>query len=172
MKHKKTIFRVSSAALALSIGFTVLAPTTVIFAAEKTSNIPAGYDANRNEYPTASSQDMKIAKIISDNLDRTVNENGNIQLVVKDKEKLMSQLSANDSSLKSEDIDLAIANFNKLLTENNLLRGMCNKALTFIGYVHAGSYAAAAALLGITGPLAVITPLVIGLIYQAGALLC
>lgn len=50
--------------------------------------------------------------------------------------------------------------------------GTCSKALQFIGYVHSGAYAAAAAMLGVTGPASVIVPLVIGLIYQAGSLFC
>lgn len=172
MIHKKNIFKVSSVALALSIGFTVLAPTTAIFAVEKNRNISGVCNFDSNEYRNASSKDLEIAKIISGNLEQTISENGNTQLVIKNRETLMSQLLASNSSLKFEDIELAVGNFNELLASNSLTRGTCSKALTFIGYVHAGSYAAAAALLGITGPLSVIVPLVIGLVYQAGVLLC
>ncbi|PGZ25357.1 hypothetical protein COE50_27555 [Bacillus anthracis] len=52
MRHKKTIFKVSSTALVLSIVFTALVPATATFAAEKdstlsvTSNI--NFDSNSN----------------------------------------------------------------------------------------------------------------------------
>ncbi|MBU2964327.1 MULTISPECIES: hypothetical protein [Bacteria] len=51
MKHKKTIFKVGSTALALSIGFTALAPTSSVFAAEKDNNTFVISDINfdRNE---------------------------------------------------------------------------------------------------------------------------
>lgn len=40
MKHKKRLFKVSSTAVALSIGFSALAPMSSVFAAEKDNNIP------------------------------------------------------------------------------------------------------------------------------------
>ena len=61
---------------------------------------------------------------------------------------------------------------NGKIRENKKRSGTCSKALQFIGYVHAGAYGAAAAMLGVTGPAAVIVSLLIGLIYQAGALFC
>lgn len=71
MKHKKTIFKVGSAALALSIGFTALAPTTSAFAAVKDNNISAitniGYNLNfdRNELYELGVSDLEINNLIN-----------------------------------------------------------------------------------------------------------
>lgn len=72
MKNKKTIFKVSSAVLALSIGFTALAPTSAAFAAEKNVNIsdisnsnfvPNNFD--RNELYKLGISDAEIDKLIN-----------------------------------------------------------------------------------------------------------
>lgn len=60
--------------------------------------------------------------------------------------------------------------------ENPLLKkkksGLCSAALGFIGLVHSGAYSAAAWMLRITGPEAVIIPIVVGAVYYAGSLFC
>lgn len=72
MKHKKTIFKLSSTALALSIGFIALAPTSAVFAAEKDVNrstisysnfIPNNFD--RNELHNLGISDLEIDKLIN-----------------------------------------------------------------------------------------------------------
>lgn len=47
--NKKTILKVSSAALALSIGFTALAPVSSVFAAEKDNNISVVSNLSQNQ---------------------------------------------------------------------------------------------------------------------------
>lgn len=115
--------------------------------------------------------------------------NNTVRVSIKDTPELRELLKANGSSYSELNQMVGQINlyFNKnksevktslvnLYTTNKKKKknrsGTCSKALQFIGYVHSGAYAAAAAMLGVTGPTAVIVPLLIGLIYQAGSLFC
>lgn len=130
------------------------------------------------------------AEILMNNMTTFTDENGNKQVKIIDREYLESELNAINYPLEVEELESAIEQFNYYmvaedgegiitdLTQTGNNNGIqtfaitCSGALQFIGYVHSGSYYAAAALLGITGPPAVIVPLLIGLVYQAGALFC
>lgn len=138
-----------------------------------------------------SEKDLAAAEVLMNNLTTFLDENGNKQMKIIDSEYLQSELDVIGYPLQVSELQNSLDQFNeKIISENgngpitdmtktagdiSLMKkgsGNCAKALQFIGYVHAGSYAAAAALLGITGATSVIVPLVIGLIYQAGSLLC
>ncbi|MDA2566787.1 hypothetical protein PDQ34_22860 [Bacillus cereus] len=101
MKKKKIIFKVSSATLALSIGFTTLAPASSAFAAEKNNNISAvsnieyNFNFDRNELYELGVSDLEINNLIN-NTGKTgiilkngvaYGANGNI-LEVKERGKL------------------------------------------------------------------------------------
>lgn len=102
-------------------------------------------------------------------------------MYIKDRDEVANKLAENGYSYTQ--VDTALAQINNYFEVNkdefvpsySVYRkgsGTCSKALQFIGYVHSGAYVAAGALLGITGPVAVIAPILIGLVYQAGSLLC
>lgn len=83
MKHKKTIFKVSSTVLALSIGFTALAPTSSAFAAEKDVNISAISNSNfisnnfdRNELYNLGISDSEIDNLINTSITGITLKNG------------------------------------------------------------------------------------------------
>lgn len=106
---------------------------------------------------------------------------GTVEVYIKNKDEVANKLAENGYSYTQ--VDTVLAQINKYFEGNkdefvpsySVLRkgsGTCSKALQFIGYVHSGAYAAAGALLGITGPAVVIAPILIGLVYQAGSLFC
>ena len=83
MKHKKTIFKLGSTALALSIGFTALAPTSSAFAAEKNVNIlaisnskfvPNNFD--RNVLYNLGISNLEISKLLNTSTTGITLENG------------------------------------------------------------------------------------------------
>ncbi|MGF9853126.1 hypothetical protein ABHN09_16380 [Bacillus paramobilis] len=59
MKQKKTIFKISSTAVALSIGFSALAPMSSVFATEKDNNIPAVSNISQDQTVENQKQDYK-----------------------------------------------------------------------------------------------------------------
>lgn len=123
----------------------------------------------------------EISNVIQKNVRVIKHRDGSVEVYIKNKEEVANKLAENGYSYTQ--IDSAVAQINNYFEENkaefvpsySVFRkggGTCSKALQFIGYVHSGAYAAAGALLGVTGPAAVIAPLLIGLVYQAGSLLC
>lgn len=122
-----------------------------------------------------------ISKVIQKNIRVIKNTDGSVKVYIKNKNEVVNKLAENGYSYTQ--VDTALKQINNYFEENkdefvpsySVFRkggGTCSKALQFIGYVHSGAYASAGALLGITGPAVVIAPILIGLVYQVGALLC
>ncbi|MHC3376168.1 hypothetical protein [Ligilactobacillus equi] len=140
-------------------------------------------DINQNiKASTLSSEDTtlitsnNLSNIIESNIAIFTNENGNAQIFIKNPQEV--KRAVENAGYSYEDVNTAVNEINIYLEENNIYikapgeRSTCSKALQFIGYVHSGAYAAAASLLGVTGPAAVIIPIVVGAVYQAGSLFC
>lgn len=123
----------------------------------------------------------EVSNVIQKNIRVIKHMDGTVEVYIKNKDEVANKLAENGYSYTQ--VDTVLAQINNYFEENkdefvpsySVLRkgsGTCSKALQFIGYVHSGAYAAAGALLGITGPAVVIAPILIGLVYQAGSLFC
>lgn len=64
MNNKKTILKVSSAALALSIGFTALSPTSSVFAAENTNAVNSSNSVTINQEEINRSIDEIVNEVL------------------------------------------------------------------------------------------------------------
>ncbi|MDF7672830.1 hypothetical protein PT281_06045 [Lactobacillus sp. ESL0701] len=177
---KKLVTLVSSAAMAVSM-FAV--PVSQVSAATTTQQ-PVKVTQTSNQPSKAEAN--KVAVAMQGSLIVVKDAKGLPQIKIIDTDYLATSLKEAKTGLSINEVKNVVNKINnfikahpsefKNIDDNPLLRkkhkGTCAKALQFIGYVHSGMYAAAAALLGISGPAAVIVPLVIGLLYQAGSLLC
>ncbi|TGY51859.1 hypothetical protein E5340_11080 [Ligilactobacillus murinus] len=133
-------------------------------------------NTNNTEYVNTA-----ISEVIQKNVRVIKNADGSVKVYIKNKNEVANKLAENGYSYTQ--VDTALEQINNYFEENkdefvpsySVFRkggGTCSKALQFIGYVHSGAYAAAGALLGVSGPAVVIAPILIGLVYQAGSLLC
>lgn len=139
-----------------------------------------------NDSALNSNKTRQLAETISGHLgNRIINEQK--EVIIIDSEGLQLELESINSPITYEELVEVVNNFNYYIeTENGngpisdmvkrpLLRTRaitCSSVMSAIGAIHAGSYAIAAALLGVTGPAATIVPILVGLAYQLGSLLC
>lgn len=182
-----------TAQVAVAVSLLSVAAPTFTSAVQASSVEPPvkkpGLTSELDETDTSRSS-VKLSSEIQNSVEVTQNYDNSVEMSIKKTPELEKTLRENNMSYA--DLDSMVKQVNKYLrknkqtisqslkfmyvngkiTENKKRSGTCSKALQFIGYVHAGAYAAAAAMLGVTGPAAVIVPLLIGLIYQAGALFC
>lgn len=147
-----------------------------------------------------SSKDFEVANIAISYIDSYKDADGNLILEISDKAGLAKALNDVNADFTADELEDAIDNFNKIIIEengsgvltdfNNDINGQledldatqtgdnmtrkitCSNALGAISLIHAGSYSAAAALLGISGGLSVGIPLIISTAYYLGSLLC
>lgn len=140
---------------------------------------PLDTSATTTESNVSDAPNTELSQVIQKNVRVRQNNNGTAEVYIVNATQVREKLLEEGYSYVQ--LDNTLDQINSYLKENNVhLRnasmfrkaGTCSKALQFIGYVHAGSYAAAAAMLGVTGPAAVIVPLLVGLVYQAGSLFC
>ena len=128
-----------------------------------------------------------LSEVVLNHLTTTINQDNKKELIVVDSETLDKELKAIGAPITGSEIESAVSKFNYYISVENgkgpitelanlpLPTGRaldCNTVMSAIGYIHGGSYAIAAALLGITGPAAVIVPVLIGAAYQLATLLC
>lgn len=146
-----------------------------------------------------SERDLQAARIIIKHLETFVDSNGNKQIKVTDKKTLQRDLKSIKYPLNANQLEKAVERFNYYIVAENgkgiitdmtndvtsKLKGTtspdtqfttyaltCSDVLGAISLIHSGSYAAAAYLLGVTGPAAVIVPVLVSTAYYLGSLLC
>lgn len=191
IRMKKLSKLTTQVAVAVSL-LSVAAPTFTSAVQASSVEPPVkkpGLTSELDETDTSRSS-VKLSSEIQNSVEVTQNYDNSVEMSIKKTPELEKTLRENNMSYA--DLDSMVKQVNRYLrknkqtisqslkfmyvngkiTENKKRSGTCSKALQFIGYVHAGAYAAAAAMLGVTGPAAVIVPFLIGLIYQAGALFC
>lgn len=139
--------------------------------------------------------EYELAEIIGSSLIAENNNDGIRQVKIASPEYLKESLKPYKNTVTYEQIENAVSKFNQYIAEDNdVIKGLttldyskvpenlennrvkraitCETVMSALGYAHAGMYGVAAAMLGITGPAAVVVPLLIGAIYQMGSLLC
>lgn len=142
---------------------------------------------------TITSDEYELAEIIGSSLIAENSNNGVKQVKIASPEYLKESLKPYEDTITYDQIENAVSKFNQYIAEDNdVIKSLttldyskvpenlennrkaitCETVMSALGYAHAGMYAVAATMLGITGPAAVAVPLLIGAIYQMGALLC
>jgi hypothetical protein len=139
-----------------------------------------------NTSTLSTDQTKQLAEVLTGHLGNQIN-NGQKEVVIIDPEGLQLELDSISSPISYEELVDVVNNFNYYIKAENgdgpisdmvntpIVRARainCSTVMAAIGAIHAGSYAVAASLLGITGPAAAIVPVVVGLAYQLGSLLC
>ncbi|ANZ56668.1 hypothetical protein KQ229_07490 [Lactobacillus helveticus] len=187
---KKLSKLTAQAAVAVSL-LSVAAPTftSVVQASSVEPPVKKPVLSSEMDETDNSRSSANLSSEIQKNLEVTQNYDNSVEMSIKKTPELEKALQKNNMSYA--DLNRMVSQVNRYLKKNkheisqslkfmyvngklrkNKHSGTCSKALRFIGFVHSGAYKLAAAMLGITGPTAVIVPLLIGLIYQAGALFC
>lgn len=187
---KKLAKLTTQAAVAVSL-LSVVAPTftSAVQASSVESSTKRSELSTKSTVLSSQPNSEKLASVIQKNVRVLQNYDNSVEMTVVKTPELEKALKENNMSYA--DLKEMVSQVNSYLKENkkeiatslkyvyvndtlrkNKNSGTCSKALQFVGYVHSGAYYAAAAMLGITGPASVIVPLLIGLIYQAGSLLC
>lgn len=180
---KRLVTLMSSAVMFISLFAT---PVTQVSAA--TVNTPpantAQVSANTSQFSKA--EINKISEAINGSLTVVKTPAGVLQVKIVNRNYLDNSLKKANTGLTAQDVTNVVDKLNLYIRshhsefnnsdDNPLLRkkksGLCSAALGFIGLVHSGAYSAAAYLLGVTGPEAVIIPIVVGAVYYAGSLFC
>lgn len=140
-------------------------------------------------------EQMELSEIVVKHLDNFTDSNGNKQVKIINKEELKNELN-NIDILSYEQLQSSVSQFNYYMDngENTITKTAddvsnqlkanqtngeistmgfsCGDALTAIGLIHAGSYTAAAYLLGITGPAAIVVPLLVSAVYGIASIAC
>ncbi|EJQ14178.1 hypothetical protein IE5_05793 [Bacillus cereus BAG3X2-2] len=143
-----------------------------------------------------SKKEFEAARIAVSHIESFKDADGNLLLKVVDQEGLDKQLKKAKAKFSASELNDAIINFNKVIVEekgngeltkfNDQIAEQykaidaadpnpkisCSDALGAIGLIHAGSYTAAALLLGISGGLSAGIPFIISTAYYLGSLLC
>lgn len=144
-------------------------------------------ETNKNNDVTLNSnQTRQLAETISGHLGNRM-INGKKEVIIIDGEGLQLELEAINSPITYEELVDVVNNFNYYIeTEDGngpisdmvkrpLVRTRaitCSSVMSAMGAIHSGSYTIAAALLGVTAPTSIIVPVLVGLAYQLGTLLC
>ncbi|MCB5950824.1 hypothetical protein LI951_01940 [Enterococcus sp. BWT-B8] len=152
--------------------------------------------AETSEAETLTPKEQQTAEVVLGGISRYVDKNGDFQLRINDIENLQVELESINASVSAIELKEAIDRFNYLIVAedgegaisnlvedvsevlpdpNSRLRGKlvtCSNVMGAIGLIHAGSYSAAAYLLGITGPASLLIPLIVSTAYYLGGLLC
>lgn len=187
---KKLSKLTAQAAVAVSL-LSVAAPTftSVVQASSVEPPVKKPVLSSEMDETDNSRSSANLSSEIQKNLEVTQNYDNSVEMSIKKTPELEKALQKNNMSYA--DLNRMVSQVNRYLKKNkheisrslkfmyvngklreNKHSGTCSKALRFIGFVHSGAYKLAAAMLGVTGPTAVVVPLLIGLIYQAGALFC
>ncbi|WP_304677301.1 hypothetical protein ACSF83_00205 [Lactobacillus johnsonii] len=186
-KFSKLTAQAAVAVSLLSVGaptFTSAVQASSVESATKSSEL-----STKSTVLSSQPNSEKLASVIQKNVRVLQNYDNSVEMSVVKTPELEKALKENNMSYA--DLKEMVSQVNSYLKENkkeiatslkyvyvndtlrkNKNSGTCAKALRFIGFVHSGAYKAAAAMLGVTGPTAVLVPLLVGLLYQAGALFC
>jgi len=158
---------------------------------------PVSASAKSNTDQGLSQEEKEIVEIVLGHFENYTNTEGNVQVKIINEKDLENKLNESDVELSFEQLQSAVENFNYYMNEgdnlvtdtaddianqleSNTSNGMittyaitCSDALSAMGHLHSGSYAAAARLLGLsTGPAGIIIPLLVDAAYTIGAELC
>ena len=173
---------------------TVLFLVIMVVAMVVTPSLAFAENQQKNGTNVGPSTDQ-LASVILSNLENVFDINGNKQLEIVDFENLNLELEAINAPISATQLQDVINNFNySIVAEQgngiittmttdvaNQLNGpnpysrkliTCSNVMGAIGLIHAGSYSAAAYLLGLTGPAALAIPLIVSTAYYLGSLLC
>lgn len=180
---KRLITLLSTAVMSISM---LAVPATQVAAATTSTPPTNTTQVSANNSQLSKADQDKISEAINGSLTVVKNSSGVSQVKIVNKNYLDNSLKKTNTGLTAKDVTNVVNKLNAYIRshpsefnnsdENPLLRkkqsGLCSAALGFIGLVHSGAYSAAAYLLGITGPEAVIIPIVVGAVYYAGSLFC
>lgn len=155
---------------------------------------PFAQAASKNETNGLTEEQMEFSRTILGHLEAYIDENGNQQLRITEAEELESALNGSEI-ISYDEFQSVVEQFNTYISEgDNVVSNTadsiakelntnepgqmgtmaisCGDALSIIGLIHAGSYSAAAYALGITGPAALLIPLLTSAAYTAASIAC
>lgn len=147
---------------------------------------------------TSSQENMQLesveyAEVILGALTAYYDSDGNRQVKIVNYENLEKELSAANAPITAKELQEVVERFNYYIVNEDgdgvitdLTQGVssqlpnpmqrsiitCSNVMGALGLIHSGSYSAAAYLLGVTGPSALVVPVLISTAYYLGSLLC
>ncbi|MEQ6377416.1 hypothetical protein RZN25_11355 [Bacillaceae bacterium S4-13-56] len=179
--------------------FTFVFMATVLFVGIVGSSVSAQVSPSKKTNKSNLTQEqIVLLQTVSNHLENYTDSEGNKQIKIVNKNELAHKLKNVDTSLNLGQLQSSINKFNRYMadgdnvvteTADNIAQEMkdnmngqqdgvstmgfsCGDALTAIGLIHSGSYSAATYLLGITGPAAVIVPLLVSTVYGIASIAC
>lgn len=157
------------------------------------SPVSAATQMNKLVEDALTDEQIEFVEVVMGSLENYTDlSSGNPQIKIIDKDKLKSEMDALSSDIMTfEELEATISNFNYYMSDGeNALTELvdeykveleeseyqtmglsCSDILSIIGLIHSGNYALAAFLLGVTGPAAVIVPLLVAAAYTAGSVI-
>ncbi|WP_330949497.1 hypothetical protein [Virgibacillus sp. MG-45] len=171
---------------------------TVLFIGIVGSSVSAQVSPSKINKNNLTQEQIALVQAVSKHLENYTDSEGNKQIKIVNKNELVHKLKKVDTSLNFGQLQSSINKFNRYMadgdnvvkeTADDISKEMkdnineqqggistkafsCGDALTAIGLIHSGSYTAAAYLLGITGPAAVIIPLLVSTVYGIASIAC
>lgn len=124
-------------------------------------------------------EQKELSILIEEHTEGYTDANGDLQMSLKNKDKLKNKLSSSnlDKMISYDELEESIAQINSSISDGKTGNEVgvyalsCGSLTTILGWVHAGNYALAAVALGITGFGAAIPAILIGGVWTAASVI-